>query len=160
MDDIYIMDRNFGMLHSHHHKSIPSRLLQLLFGSNTSLSKYIYLCGASSATVFQQRIISLRGALFKMKQIFEQGVVVFKSRRIIFSITCRHFSQLWTLIHSWLDISSVDTAGAHDHYYQFSQLGGFPTINSFTWLKAKSINFAYTYHKWWRHPLICMGISL
>jgi hypothetical protein len=55
---------------SQHHKRILSWLLQLMFGSNTSLSKYIYLCGASSATVFQQRIISLRGASFKMKQIF------------------------------------------------------------------------------------------
>jgi len=31
---------------------------------------------------------------------------------------------------------------------------------SFTWLKAKMTNFAYTYHEWWRHPLFCMGIAL
>jgi hypothetical protein len=31
---------------------------------------------------------------------------------------------------------------------------------SFTWLKAKTINFAYTYHEWWRHHLSYMGIYL
>jgi hypothetical protein len=41
-------------------------------------------------------------------------------------ITCRHFIQLWTQICSWLGISSIDSFCAHDHFHQFSQLGGFP----------------------------------
>jgi hypothetical protein len=46
-----------------------SGLLQLMFGSNTTLSKYLYLRGAFFATVFQQRITSLQGASFKQKQM-------------------------------------------------------------------------------------------
>jgi len=57
-------------------------------------------------------------SLFNLNKILESTDYLF--------ITCRHFNQLWTLIRSWLDISLVDTAGTHDHYYQFGQLGGFP----------------------------------
>jgi len=30
---------------------------------------------------------------------------------------------------------------------------------SFAWLKAKMLTFAFSYTDWWRHPLICMGVT-
>jgi len=112
-------------------------------------------------------------------------------------ITCNHLGQLWTLIRSWLCLSSVDTFRFLDHFHQFGHLTGFPIhthiflkliwfscvwtiwkernrrifnnkslelhqllnkvkLLSFTWLKAKLSNFAYSYHEWWQHPLSCM----
>jgi len=33
-------------------------------------------------------------------------------------------------------------------------------LNSFLWLKTNQVSFAYGYHDWWRHPLLCMGVFL
>jgi len=30
---------------------------------------------------------------------------------------------------------------------------------SFAWLKAKMLAFAFSYTDWWRHPLLCMGVT-
>jgi len=31
-------------------------------------------------------------------------------------------------------------------------------LNSFLWLKSKRAHFSYSYHDWWKHPLLCMGV--
>jgi hypothetical protein len=31
---------------------------------------------------------------------------------------------------------------------------------SFQWLKVNLITFVFSYHDWWRHPLLCMGVRL
>jgi len=31
-------------------------------------------------------------------------------------------------------------------------------LNSFLWLKSKHVTFSYSYHDWWKHPLLCMGV--
>jgi len=31
-------------------------------------------------------------------------------------------------------------------------------LNSFLWLKSKQGLFSYSYHDWWNHPFLCMGI--
>ena len=33
-------------------------------------------------------------------------------------------------------------------------------LNSFLWLKAKQASFIYSYHDWWKNPLLCMGLCL
>jgi len=33
-------------------------------------------------------------------------------------------------------------------------------LNSFLWLKTNQVSFAYGYHDWWRHLLLCMGVLL
>jgi len=48
----------------------------------------------------------------------------------------------------------------NNNYLELHQMLEKIKLLSFTWLKAKSIHFAYTYHEWWQHPLICMGIPL
>jgi len=31
-------------------------------------------------------------------------------------------------------------------------------LHSFLWLKSKHANFSFSYHDWWKHPLLCMGV--
>jgi len=31
-------------------------------------------------------------------------------------------------------------------------------LNSFLWLKSKQVVFSYSYHDWWKHHLLCMGV--
>jgi len=64
----------FSVSNVYHMFTVPVQntargLTQLMFGSNTSHIKYLYLHGSSSATVFQQRIISSRWVSFKHKQM-------------------------------------------------------------------------------------------
>jgi hypothetical protein len=33
-------------------------------------------------------------------------------------------------------------------------------LHSFLWLKSKQLAFAYNYHDWWKHPILCMGVRL
>lgn len=33
-------------------------------------------------------------------------------------------------------------------------------LNSFLWLKSKQEFFVYSFHDWWKHPLLCMGVHL
>jgi hypothetical protein len=33
-------------------------------------------------------------------------------------------------------------------------------LNSFLWLKSKQVNFGYSYHDWWQHPILCMGVHM
>jgi hypothetical protein len=33
-------------------------------------------------------------------------------------------------------------------------------LTSFLWLKAHSPSFVFDFQDWWRHPLLCMGLSL
>ena len=33
-------------------------------------------------------------------------------------------------------------------------------LYSFLWLKSKQATFSYSYHNWWKHPLLCMGVHL
>jgi len=33
-------------------------------------------------------------------------------------------------------------------------------LNSFLWLKSKQSIFIYSYHDWWKHPLLCMGVQV
>ena len=47
---------------------LTSGSTRLIFGTSMSFLKFLYSCGAFSATVFLQKIISLRGKLFKQKQ--------------------------------------------------------------------------------------------
>lgn len=58
-------------------------------------------------------------------------------------ITCRHFSQLWTQIFSWLRISSVDFFCANNNFHQFNQLGGFPR-QTHLFLKLIWFTFVWT----------------
>jgi len=31
-------------------------------------------------------------------------------------------------------------------------------LNSFLWLESKQVSFSYSYHDWWKHPPLCIGI--
>jgi hypothetical protein len=42
----------------------------------------------------------------------------------------------------------------------FSTLLAKVKLNSFLWLKSKQGLFSYSYHDWWSHPLLCMGVHL
>jgi len=33
-------------------------------------------------------------------------------------------------------------------------------LHSFLWVKSKQTTFLYSYHDWWKHPLLCMGVRL
>ena len=33
-------------------------------------------------------------------------------------------------------------------------------LNSFLWLKSKQMTFSYSYHDWWKNPLLCMCVHL
>jgi hypothetical protein len=33
-------------------------------------------------------------------------------------------------------------------------------LTSFLWLKSNKVNFCFSYHDWWRHPLHCMGVHM
>jgi hypothetical protein len=33
-------------------------------------------------------------------------------------------------------------------------------LNSFLWLKSKHESFVYSFHDWWKHTLLCMGVHL
>jgi len=33
-------------------------------------------------------------------------------------------------------------------------------LNSFLWLKSKQVAFAYGYHDWWQHPILCMSVLM
>jgi len=33
-------------------------------------------------------------------------------------------------------------------------------LNSYLWLKSKQVLFHYSYHDWWKHPLLCMGVHV
>lgn len=33
-------------------------------------------------------------------------------------------------------------------------------LNSFLWLKSKQVTFVYSYHDWWRQPILCMGVLM
>jgi len=63
-----------------------SRLIRLPFGSNTSLLRFLYLCGVSSANVFQQRIISSQGELFRQMIMYAWEVAKFRSQPITSSL--------------------------------------------------------------------------
>lgn len=33
-------------------------------------------------------------------------------------------------------------------------------LNSFLWMKSKHASFNYSFHDWWRHPFLCMGVHV
>jgi len=33
-------------------------------------------------------------------------------------------------------------------------------LNSFLWMKSKQVTFIYSFHEWWKHPLLCMCVHL
>ena len=33
-------------------------------------------------------------------------------------------------------------------------------LNSFLWLRSKLVDFVFSYHDWWKHPIPCMGVLL
>ena len=33
-------------------------------------------------------------------------------------------------------------------------------LNSFLWLRSKQVDFVYSYHNWWKHPIPCMSVLL
>jgi len=33
-------------------------------------------------------------------------------------------------------------------------------LNSFLWVKSKQVSFPFSFHDWWKHPLLCMGVHL
>jgi hypothetical protein len=33
-------------------------------------------------------------------------------------------------------------------------------LNSFLWLKSNKANFSFSYHNWWKHPVLCMGVHM
>ena len=33
-------------------------------------------------------------------------------------------------------------------------------LNSFLWLKSKQVDFVYSYHDWWKHPIPSMSVIL
>ena len=33
-------------------------------------------------------------------------------------------------------------------------------LNSILWLKSKQVFFSYSYHDWWEHLLLCMGVHV
>jgi len=75
-----------------------------MFGTSMSLLKFLYSCGAFSATVnlITREIIQAKA------NVCVGGYEVQESADQLF-ITCSHFGQLWMQIPSWLGVSSVDT---------------------------------------------------
>jgi len=64
------------------------------------------------------------------------------------------FSCVWTI---WKERNNMIF---NNKAFDLHQLLDKVRLLSFMSLKAKIINFAFDYYKWWRHPLSCMVITL
>ncbi|AES95399.1 hypothetical protein MTR_5g025040 [Medicago truncatula] len=156
-------------------------LLRQIFDLNMFPSKLLSSRGASFVTVSQLRIIFLHGVSFQKKQPFVLAVAVYRNHWLGLSSVdtyCAqdHFHQFARLggfprqSHPilkliWLSCALTIWKERNNQIFNnnvlpLHQLLDQVKLLSFNWLRRKTINFAYTYHEWWRHPLFCMGIFM
>ena len=59
--------------------------------------------------------------------------------------------MLWKKRNNWVFNSTVS-----NHFTLIEKV----KLHSFLWLKSKQVAFAYSYHDWWKHPVLCMTVLL
>lgn len=126
------------------------------FCGNLETSKHLFLDCATVSSLWSLvlHLLGISTALGgELRHHFIQFINMASMPRIIHS----HLRVIW--------FSSVWVIRKERNNRVFNNAVSVPStflekikLNSFLWLKFKHATFSCSYHDWWKHPMLCMGI--
>jgi len=70
------------------------------------------------------------------------------------------FRQLIWMAYVWVIWKERNSKGFYQKITDYQTLADKVKLLSFQWLKENMQTFVFSYHDWWLHPLLCIGVRL